>query len=592
MKEIRQLLSYTKKLHKYFLVITLTSVFGALVNLAIPFFMKLATDWIVAIVSGKVVFSVEPLGWLIVALIVMALVSTALSDIGGVYGDLMAMQTRRQLSRRYFSHLLTLPQSYYDNEITGKIINRLSRAIGDVSGFFQFFANNLLQMLLTLMVTIGILLWYSIPLGVLFVLLIPTSLFITAKTSNKWQKYEKEKNTHFDYASGRFAEVVGQMRLVKSFGSEKRELDIFTRKLTTMVGITRKQSIWWHGMNSLRSSVFGIIFALIYGTLFYQTARGKFSVGDMVMLLTLIQQVAFPIRSLSYFVDSYQRAVANSRDFLNAMTEKPESQDEGKNLEVSKANVSFKTVDFAYTKGRRVLHDVSFHVKAGSKVALVGESGGGKSTIANLLMRLYSPSKGVIYVNDIAIDSVTRSSLRSHIATVFQDAALFSGTIRENIVYGKPNATDEEVENAARVANAYMFIQEFDSGFETEIGERGIKLSGGQKQRIAIARAVLKNAPILILDEATSALDSRAEHDVQQALERLMYGRTTIIIAHRLSTIAGVDQIITLLNGRIDEIGSPSKLAKSGGIYAQLLTLQMGAAENTKQQLAKYDIAS
>ncbi len=593
MDSISQLVGYTRGLKKLFVFIGLASVTGALVNLLTPLIMKFATDWVVDVASNNAQFEIMPLVWLVVAFIAAMLVTTAVSDIGGYFGDQLAIRTRKQLSSAYFKHLLALPQKYYDTEITGKIINRLSRAIADVTQFLQFFSNNLLQMLLTIVVTIVILMFYSWPLAALFVLLIPSNLYLTALTSGRWQKHEADKNRHFDFASGRFAEVIGQMRLVKSFGTEKRELSKFDSEVGAMIGITASQSLWWHSMNALRSVVFGLIFAAIYGVLFYQTARGDFSVGDMVLLLTLIQQVAFPMRNLSFFVDSYQRAVANSKDFLEAMSEEPESADNRSSLKLSpKAHVTFEDVKFSYQAKTQVLKDISFEIKPGTKLALVGESGGGKTTLANLLMRLYEVDDGKICINGTDISRVSRASVRQMISTVFQDASLFSGTIRENIAYAQPEANDEDVEKAARAANAWGFIQEFDDGIETEIGERGVRLSGGQKQRIAIARALLKNSPILILDEATSALDSRAESEVQQALDRLMKNRTTLIIAHRLSTIAQVDTIVTLKKGNIDEVGSPSDLAKTGGIYSQLLELQLGASERAKKQLARYDIAS
>jgi ATP-binding cassette subfamily B protein len=502
------------------------------------------------------------------------------------------VRTRRQLASKYFEHLLKLPQAYYDNETTGKIINRLSRAITEMTGFFQFFANNLLQLLLTIAITIGVLLWYSWPLALLFMLLIPSNLYLTALTSGRWQKYESQKNTHFDTASGRFAEVVGQSRLVKSYRTEQQELARFDKEISEMVGITWNQSIWWHSMNALRGIVFGAIFAGIYGTLFYQTARGVFTVGDMVLLITLVQQVAFPMRNLSFFVDSYQRAVANSKDYVSAMQEAPEKESTTEGIDVPSGAVEFDDVSFGYDNDQtRVLKHISFLLEPGKKLALVGESGGGKTTIANLLMRLYDPDKGAIRIDDVDISEVSRGSLRRKIATVFQDAAIFSGTIRDNVTYAKPGASDKEVAAALKAANADEFVARLTHGLDTEIGERGVKLSGGQKQRIAIARALLKDAPILVLDEATSALDSKAEQQVQKALERLMENRTTLIIAHRLSTIAGVDTIVTLANGKVDEAGSPAELATSGGIYSELLSLQRGANEDVEKQLSRYDIA-
>ena len=263
-----------------------------------------------------------------------------------------------------------------------------------------------------------------------------------------------------------------------------------------------------------------------------------------------------------------------------------------KDLVVSKGEISFSNVTFAYDE-KPVIKNVTFDVLPDTKIALVGESGEGKTTITNLLMRLYETNEGEILIDGQNIADVKQASLRKQIGAVFQEPALFSGTIKENIAYANPKASIKDIINASKDANAHDFISKLEHGYDSEIGERGLKLSGGQKQRIAIARALLKNAPILILDEATSSLDSKSEQMVQEALKRLMKGRTTLIVAHRLSTIQHVDTIITLKNGKIDEIGSPEKLAISGGIYSQLLNLQNTAVESSrKERLSKFDIAS
>lgn len=593
MKPIREIFRYTTGLKRYMIIIAVLAVVSALLAFATPYIVKYATDWVASIVIGQQAFSWNPLLVFGSLMVGAAIISALVSDIGGYFGDQLAIRTRHQLSTAYYKHLLNLPQNYYDNELTGKIINRLNRAISDITNFLQFFSNNLLQMLLTTVLTLVILAFYGWQLAVLFVILIPANLYLTARTSDKWQRLEKEKNQHFDVASGRFAEVIGQIRLVKSFISEKREHQAFDSNMFAMVGLTAEQSSYWHRMNFLRTFVFGTIQALSLGVIFYLAARGRLSIGDIALLVMLIQQAGQPLRGLSFFVDNYQRAVANSRDYLEAMSVRPEPcESRRKPLRVTKAVVKFDDVSFAYTDKEQVLDHISFEIASGKKLALVGESGGGKSTIANLLMGLYPVGSGQITIDGQPLSEVKHHDTRQAIATVFQDATLFSGSIRENIAYGRPDASDDEIWEAAKAANAESFIRKFEHGLETEIGERGIKLSGGQKQRISIARAVLKNAPILILDEATSSLDSRAEHVVQGALDRLMRGRTTLIIAHRLSTIADVDTIVTLRSGRVDEVGTPAELAKTDGIYAQLLALQLGATDAAKKKLAKFDISA
>jgi ATP-binding cassette subfamily B protein len=247
-------------------------------------------------------------------------------------------------------------------------------------------------------------------------------------------------------------------------------------------------------------------------------------------------------------------------------------------------------VSFGYPGCKDVLREVSFTIRRGEHVAFVGESGGGKTTLVSLLLRLYAPTVGTIKIAGTDVTSLALEELRAEIGVVFQDPSLFSGTIRENIAYATPHASADAVTAAAQSANAHDFISRFTNSYEAQIGERGLKLSGGQKQRIAVARAILKDAPILVLDEATSSLDSKSERLVQQGLQHLMTDRTTLIIAHRLSTISAVDRIITLKDGRVDEIGTPEQLAATGGIYAELLALQASATKRDRKRLQLFDI--
>ncbi|MGH3848965.1 MAG: ABC transporter ATP-binding protein, partial [Pseudonocardiaceae bacterium] len=420
---------------------------------------------------------------------------------------------------------------------------------------------------------------------------------LTTRTSRGWQKKQVAINSDTDYANGRFIEAIGNIRVVKSFVQEEPESAIFAATRRSIEGRTKVQSRQWHRDDMSRGLSLNMIFFAIYAIIIWQALNGTFgplqqSIGTVVLMLQLSLQAQFPLFASSFIVDQIQRAAANSKDFFAIMDVVPGIQDttDAADLQVTKGRVEFKDISFQYQGGVPVIHDVCFTIEPGTKVALVGESGEGKTTLANLLLRFYEPSEGQITIDGCDIAQVTQASLRRNIGVVFQEPALFSGTVSENITYGRETFLSEQVTAAAEAANAHDFIQRLPDGYNTQIGERGVKLSGGQKQRIAIARALMKNPPILILDEATSSLDSKAEREVQTALERLMHNRTTLIIAHRLSTIQNVDMIVGIRQGAVAEIGSPEVLAASDGIYAELLQLQAPTTAN-KAKLKAYDIA-
>lgn len=592
MKAIWRILKFSKHLWPYYVGVSIGSVLMALLSQVQPLLVKQAIDALPGVIDRSRDMSV--IIWAIGLMIASDIGSTLVSNISGYYGDIMAVKLRYFLSTSYFDHLLKLSQRYYATELTGKIINRLNRSIEGITTFANMFSNNFFQVLLTTFFSLIIIAQFSWVVAILFASLYPIFLWLTGRTSVKWQVYQKQINEASDIASGRFAEVVGQVKVTKSYTSEQVESRFFSQMLRKTVKLTNPQSKLWHKEDIYRRLVLNIIFAAVYGYVFWQAAIGNFTIGEVVMFIQYGVLIRLPIFSMSFLVDRSQRAIADSKDYFEAMDEQPDVVDapDANELNIKDGLVQFDDVNFAYEDGQKVLKGVSFEVKPGSKLALVGESGEGKSTVTNLLMRLYDPQKGQILIDGHDISKVTSLSLRQNIAAVFQEATLFSGTVKENIVYGRPNATMKEIEKAAKAANAYDFIKKLPKGFDTLVGERGLKLSGGQKQRVAIARAILKDAPILILDEATSSLDSKAEHEVQTALEELMKGRTTLIIAHRLSTIAGVDTIVTLKDGQVDEIGSPAKLAKTGGIYSQLLKLQDHSDEKTKKQLKAYDLAA
>jgi ATP-binding cassette subfamily B protein len=590
MKQLWRIIQFTRDLWPYYAAVSGFTILLAIVGQLVPLFTKSAVDQITKLLQGGHA-NVKLVALFAFLIFLTDLGQTIFSNISGYYGDLLSIKVQRTMSERYFTHMLSLPQAYFDSSLTGTIINRMSRGITQISGFMQTVSNNFLQFIFSTIFTLIIVFYYSWPVGLMLSLLYPVFVWLTTRTSEKWQGYQKIINNEQDKASGRFAEAISQVKVVKSFSQEKRELRIFSKHFGAAVETTYPQSKYWHKQDVKRRIVLNLIFLAVYAFIFVETARGAYSLGVMILLIQYTQLIRIPIFSISFLVDASQRALSNTRDYFEAMDTEPAITDHAgaQPLTVTSGAVSFKDVRFSYDVSQPVLKRVSFELPADSKTALVGESGEGKTTITSLLLRLYELEAGVISIDDQNVADVTQASLRSAIAVVFQEPALFSGTIKENIAYANTAATEEQIIAAAKAANAHSFIAKFEKGYNSEIGERGLKLSGGQKQRIAIARALLKNAPILILDEATSSLDSKSERLVQQALERLMKGRTTLIIAHRLSTIQAVDQIVTINKGSVDEIGSPEQLASSGGIYAQLLALQDGS-EATKKKLQNYEM--
>ncbi len=589
MKDIWRIIRFTRDLWPYYVGISLLTVLLALMGVMQP----LLAGWAINELRHGTNANVHYLVSLAMFIFLLDMFSTLFSNVGGYFGDQLQGRLQYHLSHRYYQHLLSLPQQFYDTELTGKIINRLNRSITQITNFFQFITNNFLQLIFTTIFTLAVAFHYSWQVGVLLASLYPIYILLTIRSSPKWQKYQTRKNHNFDVANGRFAEVINQVKVVKTYLQEKRELSLFAGRYQNVIAINRPQSKHWHSNDVYRRSVLNIIFLGVYLFIFIQGAHGQLSPGTVVALILFSTQIRIPIFTISFMVDNFQRAVTDSRDYFAIMETPPAVTDqaEARTLTVSDAAVSFSDVVFGYDK-HKVLKGVSFDLPADSKTALVGESGEGKTTITSVLLRLYDIDSGTIRIDGQDISTVSQSSLRSNVAVVFQEPALFSGTVRENIAYANPTATHQQVEAAAKAANAHEFISSFDKGYDSQIGERGLKLSGGQKQRLAIARALLKDAPILILDEATSSLDSKSERSVHEALERLMKGRTTLIIAHRLSTIQAVDQIVTIKQGRVDEIGSPRELAASHGIYAQLLELQQGNSEAAKKKLKDYEMAA
>ena len=566
MRSLTRILRFTSQLWKFYLGVVISAVIVAITQLAVPFVIARATDLAVAGVRGN----------------------------DHHIRDIMSAKMRQILSTRYFSKLLELPQSWFDEELTGSITSKLTRSITNVTDFAKAFSNNFFTLLLTTFAVLIISAIYYWPLALLLAIVFPIYVWLTALTSRNWQTHQDVINHHIDTAGGRFQEVVSQIRVVKSYVTEASEQKQFNNHYDATVDATRQQSNHWHLMDTVRRVVLNVIFFGIYAIIFVRTAKGYFGVGDMILLIQLMTMARQPVQMMSYIIDVAQRAVAGSKDYFSVMETRPAHVPQTATTTIREPEpgvpmISFNDTVFSYDGTNRVIDHVTFDVSPGEKVALVGESGGGKSTLVNLLLGLYPVTEGAIMVAGNDISQVTPDALRRRIGVVFQDPALFSGSIRKNIAYGT-EATDAQIRDAAHRAYADRFIKRFSQQYDTLVGERGIKLSGGQKQRISIARALLKDAPILVLDEATSALDTKSERWVQAGLESLMADRTSLIIAHRLSTISSVDRIVTLDAGRVDEIGTPAELAASGGIYAELLALQASSSKADRKRLERFGI--
>jgi len=590
MRDIIRILRSAGQLKKYYFLISVLTILLSLLTLLQP----LLSGWAIDEIRLGSEADVQYVAILAALIFVLDLSQTIFSNIGGYFGDQMSTRLQKILSSRYYEHLLNMPQRYFDTELSGKIISRLSRSILQITNFMQMLSNNFLQFIFTTVFSLIVVAYYSPVVALMLLSLYPIYIWMTFRSSDRWQKFQKRKNAHTDIASGRFAEAINQIKAVKSYLQERRELKFFDSHMQSVVNTNKPQSKHWHTRDVQRRLALNIIFLGVYMYIFIRGAQGSLTPGQVVTLILYAMQIRIPIFTISFLVESTQKAVADSRDYFEIMNLKQETIDTAyaKPIQVTDGRIEFENVSFGYNDKSIALRNISFSLKPGTKTALVGESGEGKTTLMNLLLRFYDPMSGIIYIDGQNIKNITHKSLRENIGIVFQEPYLFSGTIRENISYANPNATLRQIKKAASAANAHEFISKFDKGYETEIGERGLKLSGGQKQRIAIARAILKDAPVLILDEATSSLDSKSERMVQEALEQLMNGRTTIIIAHRFSTIQNVDQIVTIKNGQIDEIGTPKELAKSGGIYDTLLRLQTGKLKNAERKLQQYEISA
>lgn len=588
MKNLIKIIKISRPLHHLVAIIAILILTSASLQLIAPILSKFIVDDIVAEISGKNGDLNQLIILIIAAFIVnfLGLVTTVISE---RIGDHFAGRLRKFLTEKFYYKVLTLPQSYFDSEISGKIINQLSRGITSTQGFMNTATNFILPTFIQSFFTIAILAYFNLPVAFFTFILFPIYLTLSHLSTIKWGQEEVKKNAIEDVSRGRMYEVISNIKLVKSFTNEKTEYESLSYSLDSSNVIYAKQSRTYHMYDFFRGLSLHVILFAINILVFYDTFRGVLTIGEMVLILQLVNQARLPLFAMSFILTQLQTAEAGSKEYLEILNlESVENFMKKQKVEKIKSpTIKFTDISFKYKESEKVLHNLSFEIAKNETVALVGHSGAGKTTIINLILKFYQPMDGKIYLSGKDYTSLDHAFVRNNISLVFQENELFSTTIKENVSYGSLNATEEEIKKALKLANAYDFVMKLPQGIDSKVGERGVRLSGGQKQRIQIARAILKNAPILILDEATSSLDAKSEKEVQIALDHLMKEKLVIIIAHRFSTIQNVDKVFVIDDGRIKESGTPKELSKRKGIYAELLNYQI---EGNKKLLAKFDI--
>ena len=508
--------------------------------------------------------------------VLLRLIDTVANYIMVARGHVMGTYIERDMRHALFEHLQEMGFAYYSNAKVGQIMARITSDLFDVTEFAHHCPEEFLIAAIKITVPFVILLGINPVLTVIIFLMLPIMLVLARYFNKKMRAAFKESRHQVGEINAQVEDSLLGIRVVKSFANEPMEIDKFDRGNEEFVRIGRRKYRYMAGYNTTTRSFDGVMYivVVIVGALFI--IDGKITAADYMAYLLYISTLLTSIRRVVDYAEQFQRGMTGIERFCEIMDVQPDVNDApgAKELTGVKGDVTFDHVSFHYNDNDRVvLADINETVKAGDKIALVGPSGGGKTTFCNLIPRFYDVSGGRILIDGQDIAGLTQRSLRENIGMVQQEVYMFSGTIYENIAYGLPGATREQVETAAKQAGADGFIRELPDGYDTYVGERGVKLSGGQKQRISIARVFLKNPPILILDEATSALDNESERLVQESLEKLSKGRTTFTIAHRLTTIRGATSIWVLTQDGIVEKGTHQELMAKKGKYYELYSM-------------------
>lgn len=493
------------------------------------------------------------------------------------YGHIIGVRMQSQMRRDLFSHLQRLPYTFYDNNETGQIMTRITSDLFEVCELAHHGPENLLISSVMIILSFIYLLSIDWILTLIVFACVPILIIVSRHYRKAMRQAFKDRRQSNAVINAAVESSITGIRVTKAYTNSETEERKFASGDEQFVSASKsayKAMGKFHSSTSFITDVFNVLI-LIAGGLFLYSNR--ITAGDYATFIVSVNLFLSPVNTLIGFMEQFQNGVSGFQRFVEIMDEKPETDSpDAEELENTKGEIEFRNVTYSYETSGEVLHNVNLHIKSGEKLALVGPSGGGKTTLCHLLPNFYRLGEGggEILIDGIDINKLTLDSVRRNIGIVQQDVFLFIGTIKENILYGRPDATDEEVISAAKRANIHDFVMTLENGYDTEIGERGVKLSGGQKQRISIARVFLKDPAILILDEATSALDNTTEVLIQHSLDELCLGRTTLVVAHRLSTIRNADEIAVVTEGRIAERGTHDELMAKGGIYKKLYSLQ------------------
>lgn len=574
---LKKFISYYKPYKKIFFLDLLVATLAAICDLVYPMMTRtLVNDTI----PNK---NLRMVGVFAITLMGIYIIKAACTYFMQYYGHVMGVRMQGDMRRDMFDHLQKLPNSYFDNNKTGDLMSRMINDLMDVSELAHHGPEDLFISVIMLLGSFTVLSSINIKLTLIIFAFIPFIIIFTLNRRKKMNNAFMETRVETSEVNSNLENSLSGIRITKSFVSKDHELKKFNKGNEKFKSARSKA---YKVMAEYGAGVgFGIdildYVVLIAGGIF--TYNGLINLGDYFAYLLYIKLFTQPIKKLVSFMEQYQNGMTGFKRFATILDEKVE--DEGSIiLENIKGEIEFKDVFFSY-ENNTILEGLSIKIEKGKTLALVGPSGGGKSTFCSLIPRFYDIDKGDILIDNTSIYDLKIESLRKNIGVVQQDIFLFTGTIKDNILYGNHNASDEEIIEAAKKANIHEFIQGLEDGYETFIGERGVKLSGGQKQRISIARVFLKNPPILILDEATSALDNTTEYLIQKSLEELCKGRTTIVVAHRLSTIKNADEIIVLTENGIQEKGTHEELLNSKGIYRDLYRFQFKNLEKSEKLL-------